>query len=102
MKIANSLISRPERIKLFENGGRIREQDIRVGMITVNKRGDVRQVVAVADQGTPLPEGYRYSGVRPWKDQVLLSPGSGAPTTFTNMTMYRRDVTDEVYERLKR
>ena len=101
MKIANSMLTLEERRNLYTVGEQIDPGQIRVGMVVVNCRGEVRMVAAHAPPGEALPDPYRARAPGgDYRNQIVLSPGGSGVGGPEALARRFRDVTAQVYERL--
>lgn len=111
MHVVNELIGQPERVHLYETGGRIDSDEIDGGMFVIGPAPsyEIKQVVSRSRPGDRLPRQHGYSidlasgGWRSgrWTDRdcVCLSM-QGAPRGPEMVARVYRDVTEEVYERI--
>lgn len=100
MKIANSLLTLEERRRLYTVGEQIDPENIRIGMVVVNRMGEVRMVAAHALSGESLPDPYQRAPGTDYRNQIVLSPGGSGVGGPEALARRFRDVTEQVYERL--
>lgn len=96
--IANKLISKTERKRLYESGGRLLADDIEAGMFVIGPGPSysIYSVVARSRPGEELPDAHHYS-MKKWtqRDCVCFST-RGAPRGAERVARVYRDVTSEV------